>query len=132
MRIGELAVATETNVQTLRFYEKRGLLGKSKRLLSGYRDFSPEAVRVVRYIKQSQELGFTLSEIKELLILREKVTGNSAEVRALAQGKLENVESKIEKLKQIQGELKHLLKTCECGDKARCPALESLDYSTVE
>ncbi|MDQ3062167.1 MAG: heavy metal-responsive transcriptional regulator [Acidobacteriota bacterium] len=131
MRIGELAAATETNVQTLRFYEKRGLLGKSKRLLSGYRDFTPETVRIVRYIKQSQELGFTLNEIKELFRLREKISGNSAEVRAIAFGKLASVESKIEKLKQIRGELKHILETCECSGKIRCPALEALDHHTV-
>lgn len=131
MRIGELAAATATNVQTLRFYERRGLLGKSKRLRSGYRDFTAETVRLVRYIKQSQELGFTLSEIRELLRLREKVSGNSAEVRALALGKLEAVEGKIERLEQIRGELKHILETCECGDKSRCPALEALDHHAI-
>ena len=128
MRIGELAAATKTNAQTLRFYEKRGLLGKSRRLPSGYRDFAPETVRIVRYIRQSQELGFTLSEIKELLRLREKVSGNSAEVRALTLGKLESVESKIKRLKQIRDELRHILETCECSDKIRCPALEALDH----
>lgn len=131
MRIGELATASDTSVQTLRFYERRGLLGKTHRLNSGYRDFSLEAVRVVRYIKQSQELGFTLGEIKELLALRKKASGNSKEVRALAESKLEAVENKIERLKQMRGELKHVLETCECGDKVRCPALEALDYSQV-
>lgn len=131
MRIGELATATDTSVQTLRFYERRGLLGKTNRLVSGYRDFTPETVRIVCYIKQSQELGFTLTEIKELLALRKKESGNSAEVRALAEGKLEAVEGKIEKLEQIRGELKHVLKTCQCSGKVRCPALDALDYSAV-
>lgn len=131
MRIGELAAAAGTSLQALRFYERRGLLGKTNRLNSGYRDFAPETVKIVHYIKQSQELGFTLNEIKELLALRQKAGGNSAEVRALALGKLENVESKIEKLKQIQGELKHILEKCECGEKVRCPALEALDYTAV-
>lgn len=131
MRIGELATASHTSVQTLRFYERRGLLGKTTRLASRYRDFSPEIVGVVRYIKQSQALGFTLGEIKELLALRKKASGNSKEVRTLAEAKLEAVENKIEKLNQIRGELKHVLATCECSGKVRCPALEALDYSQV-
>lgn len=132
MRIGELAAATETSLQTLRFYEKRGLLGKTKRLNSGYRDFSAETVQIIRYIKQSQELGFTLNEIKELLALRQKSGSNSAEVRVLAHLKLANVESKLKKLKQMQDELKHILKTCECSEKQRCPALDALDYGVVK
>lgn len=132
MRIGELAAASETSVQTLRFYEKRGLFGKTNRTKSGYRNFSPEAVLLVRYIKESQELGFTLSEIKELLALRKNSAGNSKEVRSLAESKLEAVENKIERLERIRGELKHVLKTCECGEKMRCPALDALDYSATE
>lgn len=128
MRIGELATATNTGLQTLRFYEKRGLLGKTNRLNSGYRDFSPEAVRLVHYIKQSQELGFTLNEIKELLALRNKSGSNSTEVRTLAQSKLANVERKLKRLEEMRDELKHILQTCNCTDKQRCPALEALNY----
>ncbi|MDQ4120243.1 MAG: heavy metal-responsive transcriptional regulator [Acidobacteriota bacterium] len=131
MRIGELAAATETSLQTLRFYERQGLLGKINRLYSGYRDFSPETVRIVRYIKQSQELGFTLSEIKEFLELRNKKGSNTAEVRKLAQGKLESVKSKIKRLEHMRDELEHFLEACSCDDKVRCPALENLDYDTV-
>jgi DNA-binding transcriptional MerR regulator len=131
MRIGELATAAEISIYTIRFYERRGLLGKPFRLNSGYRDFNAETVRVVRYIKQAQDLGFTLNEIKELLRLRQKATGNSAEVRTLATSKLNDVEKKIERLEQMRGELKHILKTCECSDKFRCPALEALDFKTV-
>ena len=132
MRIGELAAATETSLQALRFYERRGLFGKPNRSRSGYRDFSPETVRIVRYIKQSQELGFTLNEIKELLDLRRKSGGNSAEVRGLAEDKLKNVESKIAGLERMRDELKHVLKTCTCSEKQRCPALDALDYKTVQ
>ena len=79
-----------------------------------------------------QRRGLKLSfAIKELLALRVKAGGNSKEVRALAESKLEAVENKIEKLKQMRGELKHVLETCECGGKVRCPALEALDYSAV-
>lgn len=131
MRIGELAAATETGLQTLRFYEKRGLLGKTRRQTSGYRDFSAETVQLIRYIKQSQELGFTLNEIKELLALRNKSGSNSAEVRTLAQEKLANVESKLKRLQQMRDELKHILKTCDCSERERCPALEALDYKSL-
>ena len=131
MRIGELAAATETNVQTLRFYEKRGLLGKTIRLVSGYRNFTPETVQIICYIKQSQELGFTLNEIKELLALRNKSGSNSAEVRLLAQSKLENVEGKLKRLEQMRDELKHILKTCDCSKEQRCPALEALASTSL-
>lgn len=129
MRIGKLAKASGTSVQAIRFYERCGLLGKPVRLGSGYRNFSDETVRVVRYIKQSQELGFTLAEIKELLSLRRNPADNSAEVRALAGSKLSGVEKKIAALGRIRDELKHILKSCECSDKSRCPALEALDFT---
>lgn len=128
MRIGELAKATETSLQTLRFYERRGLLGKTKRLNSGYRDFSPDMVQVIRYIRQAQELGFTLNEIKEFLTLRKQEGSNSIEVRELTNSKLKNIESKIKSLEQMRDELKHVLKTCDCSDKVRCPTLEALDF----
>ena len=78
MRIGELAKQAEVNIQTIRFYERRGLLDKPKRLSSGYRHFPPEVVEQVRFIKRSQGLGFTLNEIKVLLKIRGRVPPNRA------------------------------------------------------
>jgi len=71
LRIGEVAGRAGVNVQTLRFYERRGLLPEPPRRASGYREYAPESVRRVRFIKRAQELGFTLAEVEELLRLRE-------------------------------------------------------------
>lgn len=129
MRIGEVAAAAAVNVQTLRFYEKRGLLEKPSRLGSGYRSYLPETVSIVRFIKQSQEIGYTLEEIKQLLILRKRPSGNADEVRALAQARLRDVEDKILLLQQRREELIRILDSCNCGgDEARCPVLDSLDH----
>ena len=70
MRIGAAAERAGVNVQTLRYYERRGLLPRPPRRTSGYREFPDEAVRVVRFVKRAQDLGFTLDEIEELLRLR--------------------------------------------------------------
>ncbi|HEV2914214.1 MAG TPA: heavy metal-responsive transcriptional regulator [Pyrinomonadaceae bacterium] len=129
MRIGEVARASGVGVQTLRFYERRGLV-KTTRLVSGYRNYTPDAVLVVRFIKQSQELGYTLGEIKQLLSLRARPSGNSAEVRALAQAKLRDIENKIERLHQMRDGLSHILNACACGgDISRCPTLDALDHA---
>lgn len=131
MRIGEVARAAEVSVQTLRFYERGGLLKKPSRLASSYRSYSPETVQIVRFIKQSQELGYTLIEIKQLLSLREKPTANSMEVRALAQAKLCEVENKIKQLEQMRDELSRVLNACECGEvTTRCPVLDTLNHRT--
>jgi DNA-binding transcriptional MerR regulator len=133
MRIGEVATATAVNVQTLRFYEKRGLLEKPSRLGSGYRSYLPETVSIVRFIKQSQELGYTLEEIKQLLILRKSSSANADAVRALAQAKLRDLEDKILLLQQRREELIRILDSCDCGgNEARCPALDSLDHHIME
>ena len=129
MRIGELAAAAEVSVQSLRFYERRGLLERSPRLASGYRDYSTNAVRIVRFIKQSQELGYTLGEIKQLLFLRKQPSGNSIEVRALAEAKVRDIEGKMRQLRGMRAELKRVLEACECGATGtRCPTLDALDH----
>jgi len=131
MRIGEVAAAAGVGVQTLRFYERRGLV-KPSRLVSGYRNYTPDVVAVIRFIKQSQELGYTLGEIKQLLSLRARPSGNAAEVRTLAQAKLRDVENKLERLHRMRDELTHLLDACECGgDITRCPTLDALDHAAV-
>lgn len=131
MRIGEVSALAGVGVQTLRFYERRGLMRPSK-LVSGYRNYTPDTVAVIRFIKQSQELGYTLGEIKQLLTLRARPSGNAAEVRTLAQAKLRDVENKIERLRRMRDALAHILKACECGGGVtRCPTLDALDHTAV-
>ncbi len=133
IRIGEVAERAGVNVQTLRYYERRGLLKNPRRLPSGYRTYSPEAVRVVRFIKNAQELGFTLHEIQDLLRLREARPRNRAKVRAMALGKIRDIEEKTRRLRAIRKALGVLVDSCDCRSKPlECPILEALDDETPQ
>src|SRR5215470_7354960 len=96
---GELAKRGGVNLETIRYYERRGLLPKPARSQSGYRAFSLDAVRRVRFIKQAQELGFSLKEIQELLALRIAPDSTQADVRARATRKIADIDAKIKKLR---------------------------------
>jgi Hg(II)-responsive transcriptional regulator len=128
IRIGEAATQAGVNVQTLRFYERRGLLKPPARRPSGYREYSPEAVRVVRFIKRAQELGFTLAEIEELLRLREDGRASCAEVRAAGSAKIVDVDLKLQSLRAMRRALQVLVNSCtRDGSTRECPILEALD-----
>ena len=126
MKIGEAAKAACVNVQTFRFYERRGLLKKPLRLASGYRVYSADDVRLVRYIKDWQEHGYTLAEIKQLLGLSENKISNASEVRALTEAKIESIETRIAQLTRMRGELKELLENCPCDAETEplCPTIK--------
>ena len=126
--ISELARQGAVNVATVRFYEQQGLLLKPPRTAAGYRVFSEDWVRRVRFIKRAQELGFTLREIKELLALAAEPNEGCAAFRALAETKLREIEGKIDDLNRMRGALARL--TTACGGreaKGSCPILESLN-----
>jgi DNA-binding transcriptional MerR regulator len=108
MRIGEVAAQAGVHVQTIRFYERRGLLPQPQRLRSGYRDYPPEAVQFVRLIKQLQEHGFTLQEIAPLLRLQAARATQVQELRAHLQAKLDSLEIKIQALQETRDKLKTL------------------------
>ena len=115
MRIGEVAALAGVNVQTIRFYERSGLLRKPSRLASGYRDYLPDTARLVRFIKQAQGLGFTLNEIKHLVTLREPRPDAAARVRSAANAKIRSIEDEISRLRKMRDELSGLVDACECG-----------------
>jgi len=128
LRTGEVAAKAGVNVETLRYYERRGLLKEPRRRPSGYREYPVEAVDVVRFIKRAQELGFTLKECEELLLLRDDDTSACADVRAAALAKVAAVENKIRDLKKIKKALNTLVKSCDANESTReCPILESLE-----
>jgi MerR family copper efflux transcriptional regulator len=133
LRIGEVAERGGVNLQTIRYYEREGLLPEPPRLASGYRMFPEDAVRRVRFIKHAQELGFSLSEIKELLSLRLDGRGDSAEVRRLSQAKIAAIEEKIRTLKKMKRVLSELTERCSgCGPTSECPILDSIDIAQVQ
>jgi MerR family copper efflux transcriptional regulator len=123
----ELAKRGGVNLETIRYYERVGLLPKTPRSGSGYRQFSPESVRRVRFIKRAQELGFSLKEIKELLALRIASGSTRADVRKRAEAKIADIEGKVQHLRAMKKALVRLTESC-CGSgpASDCPILESL------
>lgn len=128
LTVSQVAKQGGVNLQTIRYYERQGLLTPTDRTRSGYRIYRQDAVRRLRFIKRAQELGFSLSEIKELLSLRVDAHTTAADIRVRAQTKLADIEQKIRHLEAIHASLARLIKSCRgCGPAAECPILENLD-----
>jgi len=128
LTIGKLAQLGGVNLETVRYYEREGLLPKPPRTTAGYRIFPRDAARRLRFIKRAQELGFSLTEIRELLSLRMKPGTRHADVRSRAQAKIVDIEQKIRTLQRMKSALRTLTERCEaCAPSAACPILESLE-----
>lgn len=131
MRIGEVAAEAAVNIQTLRYYERVGLLPTPARQSSGYRAYSANAVRQVRFIKRAQELGFSLAEIGELLSLREQSQKACHRVEARASTTLDRINDKIRDLESIRTALAQYVDSCRKGPpRGECPLLQALDRPT--
>jgi len=123
-----VAAQAAVNAQTLRYYERRGLLPEPDRSASGYRAYPPEAVRRVRFIKRAQELGFTLDDIETLLHLADGGPDSCDGVRAIATAKVTDLEERIADLQALRDGLTRLVATCEKPRAEReCPILHELD-----
>ena len=128
LTIGQLARRAGVGVETIRFYEREGLLAEPERRPSGYRQYHVEAVRRVRFIRHAKELGFSLKEIQELLDLRVNPTTTCADVRQRAQEKVADVAERIAALERIKATLEQLVRACRGrGPKEECPILAVLD-----
>ena len=124
----ELARRGGINLESIRFYERQGLLPKPPRTASGYRMFPAESIRRVRFIKRAQELGFSLKEIKELLALRLDPDTSCADVRRQADEKLAGIDQKLHDLRRMKQALARLAATCPGrGATSDCPILGSLE-----
>ncbi len=117
MFIGELAGAAGVGVETVRFYEREGLLPEPPRTDSGYRVYDHDAVRRVRFILRAKELGFTLSETKELLELRVTDPAACGEVEATTRAKIVDVEARIRELERIRTALGGLVRACAANER---------------
>ena len=125
---GKVAKAGGVNIQTVRYYERRRLLLCDRRAESGYRLYAPEAVRVIRFIKNAQDLGFTLEEVAKLLRLRVGRTSQCGAVRRQAEARLKGVHAKLAGLRAMERTLKRLVRTCAAkATTAPCPILDSLE-----
>src|SRR5262245_1350268 len=128
--ITQTAREAGVNVQTLRYYERRGLLPKAARRGSGYREYTADAVRLVRFIKRAQELGFSLDEVEALVRLRGVRRGERQRVRAIAERKIADIERKIAQLQSMRSALQHLVHSCQGGGAAECPIIEALNQES--
>ncbi len=125
---GQLARAVGVGIETIRFYEREGLLPDPPRRRSGYRQYPPESVARVRFIRRAKELGFTLSEINDLLELRVDPEKSCADVRAAAKAKMADVEAKMDDLERIKSALARLARACRGkGPTSECPILDALE-----
>ena len=128
LTIGQVARAAGVHVETLRYYERRGLLAQPPRRRSGYRAYPVATVRRIRFVKRAQDLGFSLEEIAELLDLRVTAGTGCAEVRSLAQDKLGDVRQRIDSLRKLERTLKELIAACDDERPlSECPILDALD-----
>ncbi len=128
MTIGQLATRAGVNVETVRYYERRGLVVSPNRTAAGYRQFSDDAVSRILFIKRAQELGFSLNEIQELLELRIDRGEACGEVEEKARDKMALVDEKIERLEKMKGALKRLVDACDHrAPTDDCPILEALE-----
>ncbi len=128
LTIGKAAEKGGVNVQTIRYYERRGLLPQPVRSASGYRKYSDDAIRRLRFIRQAQSLGFSLSEIEELLSLRMQAGATCGDIRKRARQKIATVNQKIGELQRIKDALSKLATACRGeGPTSECPILEALE-----
>ena len=125
LSIGSIAAAAQVNVETIRYYQRRGLLEEPAKPPRGQRRYPPAAAKRVRFIKRAQQLGFTLEEIKELLLLED---GQSCrETRMLAEHKLDLIEARIADLNRMRRLLQGLIALCVAGKRPRaCPIIATL------
>ncbi len=133
LTIGQLARRARVNVETIRYYERRGLIPEPPRSESGYRQYPDDTIARILFIKRAQELGFSLKEILELLTLRVDPETTCRDVRRRAEDKIADIEEKIEKLQSMKHALKKLKDRCKGkGPTSECPILEALDTQEVE
>lgn len=128
LRRGLVAKQAGVHIETLRYYERRGLLKEPPRRPSGYREYPPETIRVVRFIKRAQELGFTLDEVATLLELRATTNAECRDVCALAEEKVHLIDAKVADLRAMRQRLVALMRSCSRGRPVvQCPIIESFE-----
>ena len=133
-RIGQVAQETGISIDTIRFYEKQGLLKRSPRTEGGFRLFALSDIETLKFVRKAQELGFSLNEIRELLILRSDHVPACSHVKELLDQKLVGVEQKIRELQDLERSLKRALQKCKwelktaaAGHEECCPVIDEIN-----
>lgn len=128
MTIGKAARRAGVGVETIRFYERKGLIEQPQAAPSRYRVYPERTIERIRFIRQAQELGFSLREVRELLSLRADPRADAAEVRARAEAKLDDVNDKIRRLRNMGRALEALIAACPGhGELGCCSIIEALE-----
>jgi MerR family mercuric resistance operon transcriptional regulator len=129
LTIGLVARRAGVGVETVRFYERQGLIEEPPRRLSGYREYDDEVVTRLGFIRRAKELGFTLKEIKELLSLRRDPSTPAADVKRRAKAKITDIDAKIATLQTMKKALERLTSACRGhATSAGCPLLHALEH----
>jgi MerR family Zn(II)-responsive transcriptional regulator of zntA len=134
LTIGKVATAAEVSPDTLRYYEREGLLVPASKTASGYRLYDDDVLRRVRFIKQAQQCGFSLSDIRDLITLKSQRSACCSDVRNVAIEKKLQIEAKIKTLESMARALDELIARCVDPDKSldNCPILSTLEEALIE
>lgn len=128
LTIGKVAGQADVGVETVRFYEREGLIDDPPRRESGYRQYPQGTVSRIRFIRRARELGFSLKEIRELLSLRASPLSQCADVRRRVEAKIEDIELKVRTLQRMKKALAKLAAACSGrGPATECPILDCLE-----
>lgn len=126
LQIGDLAKATSTKVETIRYYERIGLLPAPARTSGNFRAYSANHLARLSFIRRARDLGFTLDQVRELLSLSDQKRRSCQAVDGIARQHLADVKRKIDDLASLRDELASLIKQCRCGTIADCRIIEAL------
>ncbi|MGH6863837.1 MAG: MerR family transcriptional regulator [Methylocella sp.] len=126
LTIARLAKASGVHLETVRYYERIGLMPKPSRTASNYRSFGPEHVERLSFVRRAREIGFSIGEIKELLVLAETGRAPCAEVQTLTAVRLDEIRAKIADLRKLESILAGALERCLMEPAPACPVLDML------
>lgn len=131
LTIGKVAKRSNVGIETIRFYERNGLIPEPPRRPSGYREYPESVVDQIKFIRRAKELGFTLKEIKELMTIKVECHSTPEDIRKKTRGKIKDIEDKIQTLTQMKKILMKLTKSCEKKNPdslSECPILDALEH----
>lgn len=127
--IGKVAKSADVSVETVRFYEQKGLIPRAERTESGYRKYNPSIIEQLKFIQRAKNVGFSLSDIGDLITLKSDPDSCCADVMLRAKIKLEEIDNKISELTRIRDSLQNLVSECDGNPKTtECPLIESLEH----
>lgn len=131
MNIGDAARASGISAKMIRHYEGVGLLPEAARTEAGYRQYTDREVHVLKFIRQSRELGFSLEQVRELLSLWQNRRRPSRLVKALAQAHIQELDAKLDEIRAMKSTLQHLVDGCAGDDRPDCPIIDTLADASV-